>query len=177
MSKLHDTYPPEPTHEPVHSAKVTVTFNLSLDVTPQAAEEVERLVKSYMQGQLNEDIQDGFTNWCANIECAEDKDLDFALDHDQLKIVVSVPPDLTKEQAAIKQAARQRREAQRAMIRALLAEHRAKMAPPTTTTKLTLLPTPPTSGRKHYTTIEERKEAQRARRRELRAAKRNNPSS
>jgi hypothetical protein len=176
MSKLHDTYPPEPTHEPVHSAKVTVTFNLSLDVTPQAAEEVERLVKSYMQGQLNEDIQDGFTNWCANIECAEDKDLDFALDHDQLKIVVSVPPDLTKEQAAIKHAARQRREAQRAMIRALLAEHRAKMAhtdPP----KLTLLPTPPTNGRKHYATIEERKEAQRARRRELRAAKRNNPSS
>jgi hypothetical protein len=173
MSKLHDTYPPEPTHDTLYSTKVTVTFNLSLEATPQAAEEVERLVKSYMQGQLNEDIQDGFTNWCANIECAEDKDLDFALDHDQLKIVVSVPPDLTKEQAALKQAARQRREAQRAMIRALLAEHRAKMAhtdPP----KLTLLPTP-TSNRRRYATIEERKEAQRARRRELRAAKRNNP--
>jgi len=176
MSKLHDTYPPEPTHEPVHTAKVTVTFNLSLEATLQAAEEVERLVKSYMQGQLNEDIQDGFTNWCANIECAEDKDLDFALDHDQLKIVVTVPPDLTKEQAAIKQAARQRREAQRAMIRALLAEHRAKMAhtdPP----KLTLLPGVKITERRRYATIEERKEAQRARRRELRAAKRNNPSS
>jgi hypothetical protein len=165
MSKLHDTYPPKPTHEPIHTARVVITFNLSLEATLEAAQEVERLVKSYTQGQLAEDIQDGFTNWCANIECAEDKDLDFALDLEQLKLDIKLPAPNAEEKRKIEA---ERRAARNQLIKSLLAEHRSKMPP-----NLKLVPPPPTSGRKHYATIEERQEAQRARRRELRAAKRN----
>jgi len=175
---MHDTLPPEPTHEPIYSTTVTITFNLSLDATPQAASQVEELVKSYMQGQLNEDIQDGFTNWCASIECAEDKDLDFALDHDQLKLDILVPPAKSHAQLAREAAKREQRKARNEMIRRLLDEHRTAQAQATTPSNITLLPTPRKPiNRSQYATPDERKEAQRARRRELRAAKRNNPSA
>jgi hypothetical protein len=174
MSKLHDTYPPEPTHEPIHTVKITLTFNLSLSVGFDTAAEVERLVKSYSGAQLAEDIETGFTNWCANIECAENKQLDDALLQENLKLVVAVPPADQSEKRAIENA---RRRARRQLINNLLAEHRANVARIAPKANLTLLPGVKVTERKHYATIEERKEAQRARRRELRAAKKRNDTS
>jgi hypothetical protein len=125
MSKLHDTLPPEPTHEPVVKSRITITFDLSLDVDFETAQEVERLVKSYLSAQLNEDIQDGFTNWCANIECADDALLDHALDLEQLKVNVRVP-DYSDKAEAKRKADKARRDAKYAAIRAALAMHRAQ---------------------------------------------------
>lgn len=128
MSEMHDTLPPEPTHEPIHSAKITVTFNLSLDVDFETAQEVERLVRTYTSAQLKEDIETGFTNWCGDLEVKEDVLLDRALEQDNLQLVTTVPAPKTDAQIARDKARAAARKARAAMIRALLVEHRATMA-------------------------------------------------